>query len=116
MRKENILNKNKKNKNIEYDKKINQTSRIVYNNKTKNINDIELLYKKIFYYNKEKKKSLNYIDNKLNLFYCENEEQYNEKMNKRNNLLLKGGKPIKHLICHDNGTLTKDELLKKYIL
>jgi hypothetical protein len=58
----------------------------------------EFLFKKIFY-EKEKKKltrRTNVIDNKLNIFYAENQSQYNKNLIKLNEKLKKKGKIIWH--------------------
>ena len=63
----------------------------------------EFFYKKIFfnYINKQKKQlqeKFKPIDNKLNINYAENIEQYNEKLEKNNLIFLKEGKKIKHKV------------------
>ena len=63
----------------------------------------EFFYKKIFfnYINQQKKKmqeKFKPIDNKLNINYAENIEQYNEKLEKKNLIFLKEGKKIKHKV------------------
>ena len=112
-----IPNKNNK---IKLEDKKYQTSRFMEmknemkESKYTKYNESEYLYKKIFCYNKEKKKRKgNYVDNKLNLFYSENEDQYNQKINKINKYLLNHGKSIKHLVAPDNTKLNKEELIKK---
>ena len=61
----------------------------------------EFFYKKIFfnYINQQKKKlqeKFKPLDNKLNIDYAETIEQYEERLEKRNSILLKKGKKIKH--------------------
>ena len=51
------------------------------------------LYKKIFYYSDKKKiKSENFLDNKLNIIYSEDESQYQQKLKKLNSIYRKLGK------------------------
>lgn len=76
--------------------------------KSKDINDNKLdimnkeddyLYKKIFHNNKKKKFKLGtLINNKLNIFYAEDNDQYEVRLFKLNEYLKKISKPIKHLI------------------
>ena len=109
--------KNKKEKNISINdlKTKNFLKENKKNNKTLKYNDSEYLYKKIFSYNKEKKKAkgLNFIDNKLNLLYCENDEQYFQKMKKINNYFFKKGKPIKHSVISQDAKIKTLELINK---
>ena len=75
----------------------------------------EFLYKKIFLYNNinRKKRSPSVIDNKLNIFYCENISQYNQKMNKINDILAKRGKPMIHQGVERNSQKNMERILKK---
>ena len=75
----------------------------------------EFLYKKIFLYNNinRKKRSPSVIDNKLNIFYCENISQYNRKMNKINDILAKRGKPMIHQGVERNSQKNMERILKK---
>ena len=50
----------------------------------------------------------NVVDNKLNIFYAENDAIFKENMNKRNIMLRKKGKPIKKLLV--NNSYVKDKL------
>ena len=58
------------------------------------------LYKKIFYFFREKKKKfardIKLIHNKLNLEYAETDEQFDQKLTKHNLELIKKGEKIKH--------------------
>jgi hypothetical protein len=64
-------------------------------NKGLSKNYINFIYNKIFpNYFKPKK---NVINNKLNIFYAENETQFNQNMEKLNKYLKKQGKFIKHV-------------------
>ena len=121
----------KKDVNIEEDEKEDKT-----NNNSKNIMEIiqntkvrknaqisakfldgndEFLYKKIFLYNyiNQKKRSQSIIDNKLNIFYCENIAQYNQKMSKINDMLVKRGKPMIHQGVERNSKGNMDRMIKK---
>ena len=100
---EKLIFRNKKFKFVE--DKINQTNKY----------ESDYLYKKIFQYNNEnkKRKSLNVIDNKLNLFYSENEDQYNQKIKKINENLYKKGKPIKHFVISENAKINTPYLIKR---
>ena len=73
------------------------------------------LYKKIFLYNNinQKKRPPNIIDNKLNIFYCESISQYNQKMNKINDILVKRGKPMIHQGVERNSKKNMERILKK---
>lgn len=75
----------------------------------------EFLYKKIFEYNKinQKRKPVNIIDNKLNIFYCENLFQYNQKMAKINDILVKRGKPMIHQGVEKNSKENMINMIKK---
>ena len=75
----------------------------------------EFLYKKIFLYNNinQKKRSPSIIDNKLNIFYCENISQYNQKMNKINDMLVKKGKPMIHQGVERNSKGNMERIIKK---
>ena len=75
----------------------------------------EFLYKKIFLYNNinQKKRPPNIIDNKLNIFYCENISQYNQKMNKINDMLVKKGKPMIHQGVERNSKGNMERIIKK---
>ena len=77
--------------------------------------DSEYLYKKIFFYNLEKKKRkpLKYVDNKLNLVYSENESQYKQKMNRLNDYFFKLGKPIKHKLLSSTENLNTSDIVNK---
>ena len=79
------------------------------------MNETEFLYKKIFFYNPERKncKLTNYIDNKLNIFYSENESQYNARLKKLNDLLNKEGKKIKHKVISEKTKYDMPGLIKK---
>ena len=58
-----------------------------YNNKAK---DIDYIYKSIFTNSSLFKEKPHYIDNKLNIVYCQNESQYKFIMEKRNKMENKG--------------------------
>ena len=75
----------------------------------------EFLYKKIFHYNtiNRKKKTINVIDNKLNIFYSENLFQYNQKLSRINDMLSKKGKPMIHLGVERNSQNNMDRMIKK---
>ncbi len=75
----------------------------------------EFLYKKIFLYNNinQKKRTPSIIDNKLNIFYCENISQYNQKMNKINDMLVKKGKPMIHQGVERNSKGNMERIIKK---
>ena len=75
----------------------------------------EFLYKKIFEFNKinKKRRIVNVIDNKLNIFYSENLLQYNQKINKMNSILARKGKPLMHLGIERNSQKNMDEMIKK---
>ena len=108
----NIMRLKVKNITNRYNKNINDN---IFNNNKNNDDDSEYLYKKIFYYNleKRKRKALNYIDNKLNIIYSENEIQYCKKMNKINQYFLKEGKPIKHRHKSEITRLYTSEIINK---
>jgi hypothetical protein len=80
----------------------------------KNVKESDLLYQKIFHNSEKKRKSLHF-DNKLNLFYSENEAQYKKLINKINNKLYKKGKRTKHTIFDDKSKIMKSELNEKVI-
>ena len=75
----------------------------------------EFLYKKIFHYNtiNRKKKTINVIDNKLNIFYSENLFQYNQKLSRINDMLAKKGKPMIHLGVERNSQNNMERMIKK---
>ena len=75
----------------------------------------EFLYKKIFHYNtiNRKKKAINVIDNKLNIFYSENMWEYNRKLNRINDMLAKQGKPMIHLGVERNSQTNMERMIKK---
>ena len=60
------------------------------NDSEQKIRDIEFDYKSIFSSSKLFKEKNRYIDNKLNIVYCQNEAQYKLIMERRNKLLKKG--------------------------
>ena len=66
----------------------------------------EFLFNKIFNdESRQKTKNFEFFNNKLNIFYAENESQYNKKLKKYNDKLRLKGKRI----THDIGP-TKDQL------
>lgn len=70
----------------------NMSANILSHQKKKISRDI-YLYKKIFYYSDKKKiKSENKLDNKLNIIYSEDENQYQQKIKKLNLIYRKLGK------------------------
>ena len=76
------------------------------------------LYKKIFYYFREKKKNFKrdekkYINNKLNIDYAENEEAYEQRLIKNNIKLLEKGEKIKHFSGPTFSDLKLKELITK---
>ena len=76
------------------------------------------LYKKIFYYFREKKKKFKrdekkYINNKLNIDYAENEEAYEQRLIKNNIKLLEKGEKIKHFSGPTFSDLKLKELITK---
>jgi hypothetical protein len=76
------------------------------------------LYKKIFYYFREKKKKFKrdekkYINNKLNIDYAENEEVYEQRLIKNNIKLLEKGEKIKHFSGPTFSDLKLKELMTK---
>ena len=76
------------------------------------------LYKKIFYYFREKKKKFKrdekkYINNKLNIDYAENEEAYEQRLIKNNIKLLEKGEKIKHFSGPTFSDLKLKELMTK---
>ena len=75
----------------------------------------EFLYKNIFIYNNinKRKKTVNVIDNKLNIFYSENLLQYNQKMNRINDYLVKKGKPMIHQGVEKNSKGNMENMIKK---
>ena len=75
----------------------------------------EFLYKKIFHFNNinRKKKTMNIIDNKLNIFYSENLVQYNQKINRINHILSKKGKPMVHQGVERNSKSNMENMIKK---
>ena len=75
----------------------------------------EFFYKNIFEFNNinRKKKNVSIIDNKLNIFYSENLEQYNQKMNRINDTLVKNGKPMIHQGVEKNSKNNMEKMFKK---
>ena len=75
----------------------------------------EFFYKKIFEFNNinRKKKTVNVIDNKLNIFYSENLDQYNQKMNRINAILAQSGKPMIHQGVERNSKNNMEKMFKK---
>jgi hypothetical protein len=75
------------------------------------------LYKKIFYFFSEKKKKytkdIKLINNKLNLEYAENEEQFDKRLIKHNFNLLKKGEKIKHFSGPTFSEIKLNELQNK---
>ena len=75
------------------------------------------LYKKIFYFFREKKKKyardIKIIQNKLNIDYAESEEAYEQKLNKHNLELVKKGEKIKHFSGPTFSEVQLKELQKK---
>ena len=57
----------------------------------------------------------NVVDNKLNIYYAENEAIFKENMNKRNIMLSKQGKPIKKILINSNYVKDKLKDIKKKI-
>ena len=75
----------------------------------------EFLYKKIFHFNNihRKKKTINVIDNKLNIFYSDNIFQYNQKMSRINDMLTKRGKPRIHQGVERNSQKNMENMIQK---
>ena len=75
------------------------------------------LFKKIFYFFSEKKKKytkdIKLINNKLNLEYAENEEQFDKRLIKHNFNLLKKGEKIKHFSGPTFSEIKLNELQNK---
>lgn len=94
--------------------KTNQSSHI-FKIKNNLKNESDYLYKKIFLYNREKKRktSPHFVDNKLNLFYSQNEAQYNKKIKKLNEYLYKEGKKMKHSVISENAKINTSHIIKK---
>lgn len=78
-------------------------------NEENSIKEINFLYHKIFpkFFIAHNIK-YNVVDNKLNIYYAENEEIFKENLNKKNIYLSKKGKPIKKMLT--NTTYVKDKL------
>lgn len=80
-------------KNLNFSNTINFNTQ---NQKLKNVNDL-IFYRTVFKgKNVFKKPKTQVVDNKLNMMYAENEEQYNQMVEKENKKLKKLGKPIKN--------------------
>ena len=101
-------------------KSLNQTSRRNSNlnpiYKSKEDYYINFLYHKIFpKIFIEHNIKYNVVDNKLNIFYAENEAIFKENMNKRNIMLRKKGQPIKRILVNTNYVKDKLKEVKKKI-
>ena len=93
-----LINGNKKKENIKLFPNISTSSSKIKVKYLKNIssdfnpkNDINYIYKSIFSNSALFKEKKRYIDNKLNIVYCQNEAQYKFIMEKRNKLLKNKG-------------------------
>lgn len=77
---------------------------------------INFLYNQIFpkFFNDNHKK-YNVVDNKLNIFYAENDEQFNDNFMRINNRLRKKGKREKKMIIHGNYVNDKLQEIKRKI-
>ena len=88
------------------------------NNKLKGVSQyyINFLYNQIFpkFFNDNHKK-YNVVDNKLNIFYAENDEQFNDNFMRINNRLRKKGKREKKMIIHGNYVNDKLQEIKRKI-
>ena len=75
----------------------------------------EEFYRQIFCYHDDEKepKKVDFIDNKYNLIYSENEDQYNQRLLKINDQLVKDGKNKIHLIEPRNNEIKVDVLKDK---
>ena len=71
----------------------------------------DFLFKKIFYENEKRRqvKMRNYIDNKFNIFYAENQTQFDKNLTKYNAKLRKKGKKV----LHEVGPSSIEKKLKK---
>ena len=121
--KENNINEIKEDKNKNSKKILNKIQndkeRIILKNSQTSVkfteSKDEFFYKNIFKFNNinRKKKNVSVIDNKLNIFYSENTEQYNQKMNRINDILLKRGKPMVHQGVEKNSKKNMEKMFKK---
>ena len=87
------LNIRLKNININKYPSISQSNNNIYNNNKSK--DIDYIYKSIFTNSTLFKEKPHYIDNKLNIVYCQNESQYKIIMEKRNKLMENKGTVLK---------------------